>query len=185
MGPQGYVIQSREIMRAVELVRANARTSTVLRLVDIDQRTVMKLSAEIRQRDRAGKQGRTFQGIDWYLQALNCVHASAYYNLFVQYSKHSDDLYEAFTQSYNHYKRLHGEGDSEHCRLDIDRALHLIQQLRDRQLRQVKCTCCRGVFVTTYTAIDRLYECPICAKSLKRKRYVRGAKHPLSLTSAA
>lgn len=185
MGPQGYVIQSREIMRAVELVRANARTSTVLRLVDIDQRTVMKLSAEIRQRDRAGKQGRTFQGIDWYLQALNCVHASAYYKLFVQYSKYSEDLFEAFTQSYRHYTRLHATEGGEYCRLDIDRALHLIQQVRNRQLRQVKCTGCQGVFVTTYTAIDRLYECPICAKSLKRKRYVRGAKHPLSLTSAA
>ncbi len=179
-----YVMQSREIMRAAVLVRLNARTSTVLRLVDVDQRTLMKISAEIWQRERAGRQGRTFQGIDWYLLALNCVHASAYYNLFVQYSQYCDDLYEAITQSYRHYTSLQREQDKCY-RLDIDRAMHLIQQVRDRQLRQVECSCCDGLFVTTYTAIDRLYECPICSGSLKHKRYVRGAKHPLSLTSAA
>jgi len=183
METASYVMQSREILRAAELVRLNARTSTVLRLVDVDHRTLRRLSIEISQSKRAGRQGRTFRDIDWYLQALNCVHASAYYNLFIQYSKHCDDLYEAFLQSYQHYTRL--QESCGHFRLDIDRALHLIQQVRDRQLRQVKCIGCDGLFVTTYTAIDRLYECPICSGSLKHKRYVRGAKHPLSASQSA
>lgn len=183
MSTQGYLIQSKEILKAAELVRANARTSTVLRLVDIDPRTLMKLSTEIRQRDRAGKQGRTYQLIDWYLMSLNCLHASAFYNLFVQYSKYCDELYDTFTQSYNHYTRLHSKNDSDTYRLDIDRALHLIQQVRDRQLRQVSCTCCHGLFVTTYTAIDRFYECPVCSNALKRKRYDRGTRHHQKRTS--
>lgn len=183
MQSENYVQQSREILRAAELVKLNARTSTVLRLVDVDHRTLRRLSVEISKNDRAGRQGRTPQGVDWYLLALNCVHASAYYNLFIQYSKHCGDLYEAFLQSYQHYTRL--QESCGHFRLDIDRALHLIQLVRDRQLRQVKCTGCDGLFVTTYTAIDRLYECPKCSGSLKHKRYVRGTKHPLSASQSA
>ena len=160
MATKSVVNESRDIERAVALIRLDARLQVLESETSLSYERLLRLYKEV-----AGKspsKGQLPFSTDWFLTWQPNIHASLYANILSYISKSSalDDI-DAVMRAYRLYAEQMQASEIEPL-LSFTRAWRLSRFMSAGMLAQTKCSCCGGLFVTEPYENARHYQCGLC-----------------------
>lgn len=160
MGAKSVLNESRQIERAVSLIKLGARLQVLESETDLSYERLLRLYKEV-----AGKsppKGQLPFSTDWFLTWQPNIHASLFLNIYEYLSKASsmEDI-DAVMKAY----RLYGEQMATlgmEPLLSLTRAWRLVKFVDNNMLSMTKCSKCGGHFVSEPYENARHYVCGLC-----------------------
>lgn len=151
---------SRQVGRAVELIRLGARLQLLQSETNLPYERLLKLYKEVA--GRSPPKGQLPFSTDWFLGWQPNVHASLFLNLYEYLQKASAvDQVDALIRGWRLYSAEVGAHGVEPL-LSITRAWRLVKFVDSGMLCLTDCTRCGGRFVNhSYELTDR-YVCGLC-----------------------
>jgi flagellar transcriptional activator FlhC len=158
--PRSILTETRQIERAVELIRLGARLQVLESETDLSYERLLRLYKEVA--GRSPSKGQLPFSTDWFLTWQPNIHSSLFLNIHGYLSKACsldgiDIVIKAF--------RLYTEQIAA-CGLDaqlsITRAWRLVKFVEARMLDVTPCSCCGGRFVTEPYENARHFVCGLC-----------------------
>jgi len=152
--------ESRQIERAVALIKLGARLQVLESETDLSYERLLRLYKEV-----AGKspsKGQLPFSTDWFLTWQPNIHASLFLNIYEYLSKAStlediDAVMKAFRLYDEQMKSLGMEP-----LLSVTRAWRLVKFVDNNMLAMTKCSKCGGHFVSEPYENSRHYVCGLC-----------------------
>jgi flagellar transcriptional activator FlhC len=152
--------ESRQIERAVALIRLGARLQVLESETDLSYERLLRLYKEV-----AGKspsKGQLPFSTDWFLTWQPNIHASLFLNIYEYLGKVSplDDI-DAVMKAYRLYSEQMATLDMQPL-LSVTRAWRLVKFVDNNMLAMTKCSKCGGHFVSEPYENARHYVCGLC-----------------------
>lgn len=153
--------ESRQILRAKELIDLGARLQVLKGETDLSYERLLKLYKEV-----AGKspsKGQLPFSTDWFITWQPNVHSSLFMNIYqhlhsVAPNEASVDL---MIKAYKLYQEQTVLLETEPV-LSITRAWRLLKFMNSKMLTMTQCTRCKGQFVTETLRHPRHHVCGLC-----------------------
>lgn len=152
--------ESRQIERAVALIKLGARLQVLESETDLSYERLLRLYKEV-----AGKspsKGQLPFSTDWFLTWQPNIHASLFLNIYEYLSKTSslEDI-EAVMKAFRLYNEQMVTLDMEPL-LSVTRAWRLVKFVDNNMLAMTRCSKCNGHFVSEPYENARHYVCGLC-----------------------
>jgi flagellar transcriptional activator FlhC len=152
--------ESRQIERAVALIKLGARLQVLESETDLSYERLLRLYKEV-----AGKspsKGQLPFSTDWFLTWQPNIHASLFLNIYEYLSKTSslEDI-EAVMKAFRLYSEQMVTLEMEPL-LSVTRAWRLVKFVDNSMLAMTKCSKCGGHFVSEPYENARHYVCGLC-----------------------
>lgn len=152
--------ESRQIDRAVALIRLGARLQVLESETDLSYERLLRLYKEV-----AGKspsKGQLPFSTDWFLTWQPNIHASLFLNIYEYLGKVSslEDI-DAVMKAFRLYSEQMTSLGMEPL-LSLTRAWRLVKFVDNNMLAMTRCSKCGGHFVTEPYENARHYECGLC-----------------------
>ncbi len=152
--------ESRQIERAVALIKLGARLQVLESETDLSYERLLRLYKEV-----AGKspsKGQLPFSTDWFLTWQPNIHASLFLNIYEYLSKTSslEDI-EAVMKAFRLYNEQMVTLEMEPL-LSVTRAWRLVKFVDNNMLAMTKCCKCGGHFVSEPYENSRHYVCGLC-----------------------
>jgi flagellar transcriptional activator FlhC len=152
--------ESRQIERAVALIKLGARLQVLESETDLSYERLLRLYKEV-----AGKspsKGQLPFSTDWFLTWQPNIHASLFLNIYEYLGKVSslEDI-DAVMKAYRLYNEQMGTLEMEPL-LSVTRAWRLVKFVDNNMLAMTKCSKCGRHFVSEPYENSRHYVCGLC-----------------------
>jgi flagellar transcriptional activator FlhC len=152
--------ESRQIERAVALIRLGARLQVLESETDLSYERLLRLYKEV-----AGKspsKGQLPFSTDWFLTWQPNIHASLFLNIYEYLSKTSslEDI-DAVMKAFRLYSEQMVTLEMEPL-LSVTRAWRLVKFVDNNMLAMTRCSKCGGHFVSEPYENSRHYVCGLC-----------------------
>jgi flagellar transcriptional activator FlhC len=152
--------ESRQIERAVALIKLGARLQVLESETDLSYERLLRLYKEV-----AGKspsKGQLPFSTDWFLTWQPNIHASLFLNIYEYLGKVSslEDI-DAVMKAYRLYSEQMATLEMEPL-LSVTRAWRLVKFVDNNMLAMTKCSKCGGHFVSEPYENARHYVCGLC-----------------------
>jgi flagellar transcriptional activator FlhC len=152
--------ESRQIERAVALIKLGARLQVLESETDLSYERLLRLYKEV-----AGKspsKGQLPFSTDWFLTWQPNIHASLFLNIYEYLSKTSslEDI-EAVMKAFRLYSEQMATLEMEPL-LSVTRAWRLVKFVDNSMLAMTRCSKCNGHFVSEPYENSRHYVCGLC-----------------------
>jgi flagellar transcriptional activator FlhC len=152
--------ESRQIERAVALIKLGARLQVLESETDLSYERLLRLYKEV-----AGKspsKGQLPFSTDWFLTWQPNIHASLFLNIYEYLSKTSslEDI-EAVMKAFRLYSEQMATLEMEPL-LSVTRAWRLVKFVDNNMLAMTRCSKCNGHFVSEPYENARHYVCGLC-----------------------
>jgi flagellar transcriptional activator FlhC len=152
--------ESRQIERAVALIKLGARLQVLESETDLSYERLLRLYKEV-----AGKspsKGQLPFSTDWFLTWQPNIHASLFLNIYEYLSKASslEDI-DAVMKAFRLYSEQMVTLEMEPL-LSVTRAWRLVKFVDNSMLAMTKCSKCGGHFVSEPYENSRHYVCGLC-----------------------
>lgn len=152
--------ESRQIERAVELIKLGARLQVLESETDLSYERLLRLYKEVAGKSPA--KGQLPFSTDWFLTWQPNIHASLFLNIYEYLNKTSTlDGIDALMKAYRLYAEQMGTLGMEPL-LSITRAWRLVRFVDNNMLALTKCSQCGGHYVTEPYENARHYVCGLC-----------------------
>ncbi len=152
--------ESRQIERAVELIKLGARLQVLESETDLSYERLLRLYKEVAGKSPA--KGQLPFSTDWFLTWQPNIHASLFFNIYEYLNKTSTlDGIDAIMKAYRLYAEQMGTLGMEPL-LSITRAWRLVRFVDNNMLALTKCSQCGGHYVTEPYENARHYVCGLC-----------------------
>jgi flagellar transcriptional activator FlhC len=152
--------ESRQIERAVELIKLGARLQVLESETDLSYERLLRLYKEV-----AGKspsKGQLPFSTDWFLTWQPNIHSSLFLNIYEYLNKSSSlEGIDAVMKAYRLYMEQVSTLGMEHL-LSLTRAWRLVRFVDNHMLTMTKCSHCGGHFVSEPYENSRHYVCGLC-----------------------
>ncbi len=152
--------ESRQIERAVALIKLGARLQVLESETDLSYERLLRLYKEV-----AGKspsKGQLPFSTDWFLTWQPNIHASLFLNIYEYLGKVSslEDI-DAVMKAFRLYSEQISTLEMEPL-LSVTRAWRLVKFVDNNMLSMTKCSKCGGHFVSEPYENSRHYICGLC-----------------------
>jgi flagellar transcriptional activator FlhC len=178
MRNRSVVADSREVLRAKELIELGARLQVLETETGLSRERLLRLYKEIQ--GRSPPKGMLPFSTDWFLTWMPNIHASLFVGIYQSLIQASElDQVDAIIKAYRLYL--------EQCTtqqlavaMSMTRAWRLVKFLDAAMLKTIPCTRCGGRFVVRTDDLHQKYVCGLCqAPSRAGKTHVRACEtHP-------
>ena len=160
MAAKSVLNESKQIERAVALIRLGARLQVLESETELSYERLLRLYKEV-----AGKspsKGQLPFSTDWFLTWQPNIHASLFLNVYEYLTKVSalDDI-DAVMKAYSLYAEQIGACGVEPL-LSVTRAWRLVKFIDNQMLAMTRCSSCGGHFVTEPYENSRNFVCGLC-----------------------
>jgi flagellar transcriptional activator FlhC len=158
--PKSIVNESRQIERAIALIRMGARLQVLESETSLSYERLLRLYKEV-----AGKspsKGQLPFSTDWFLTWQPNIHSSLFLNTYEYLTKVSamEDI-DAVMKAFKLYLEQIASCDVEPL-LSITRAWRLVKFVNNNMLTMTRCSKCGGHFVTEPYENMRHFVCGLC-----------------------
>lgn len=176
MSARSVLEDSRQVQRAVELIKLGARLQMLQAETALPYERLLRLYKEVA--GRSPSKGQLPFSTDWFTSWQPNIHASLFFNMYSYLLKSSplDDV-EAIAKGYQLYAAEVTTLGVEPL-LSITRAWRLVRFVDSGMLTTIRCTSCGGHFIGHAYELERDYVCGLCeppARAGKARR--AGAIH--------
>ena len=160
MAAKSILNESRQIERAVSLIKLGARLQVLESETDLSYERLLRLYKEVD--GHSPSKGQLPFSTDWFLTWQPNIHASLFLNIHQYLSKSSDlEDIDAVIKAYRLYsEQIQACGLEE--LLSITRAWRLVKFVNNSMLRMTPCSHCGGHFVTDTYENARHFVCGLC-----------------------
>ncbi len=160
MATKSVLEESRDIERAVSLIKLGARLQVLESETNLSYERLLRLYKEV-----AGKspsKGQLPFSTDWFLTWQPNIHASLFLNIYEYLSKTSslEDI-DAVMKAFRLYNEQMVTLEMEPL-LSVTRAWRLVKFVDNSTLAMTKCSKCGGHFVSEPYENSRHYVCGLC-----------------------
>jgi len=157
---KSIVDESRQIERAVELIKLGARLQILESETDMSYERLLRLYKEV-----AGKspsKGQLPFSTDWFMTWQPNIHSSLFLNIHEYLNKTAElEEIDLVIKAYKLYLEQTSALGLEPM-LSITRAWRLVKFVDNGMVTMTACKTCRGHFVTHAHEIAKHYECGLC-----------------------
>ena len=152
--------ESREVQRAVELIRLDARLQVLEAEIDLSRERLLRLYKEVAGRSPA--KGMLPFSTDWFMTWQPATHSSLFFNIYTTIGQATGiERVDALTKAYKLYlEHLAACGMPQV--LSITRAWRLIKFFEAGMLDTAQCTRCTGRFITHKYELKHAFVCGLC-----------------------
>ncbi|MBC5785984.1 flagellar transcriptional regulator FlhC [Ramlibacter sp. USB13] len=176
MAGKSVLQEARDVQRAIELIELGARLQFIEAEVSLSRERLLRLYKEVK--GSSPPKGLLPFSVDWYMTWMANIHASMFYNIYLQMLEHAgEDRLEALIKAFRLYQdqaRLQGDDPV----LDFTRAATLVKFFGGGMLDLATCTRCTGRFVTHAHENRSGYVCVLCRPPSRAGKKKRGAGEP-------
>ncbi len=160
MAGKSVLNESREISRAVALIKLGARLQVLESETSLSYERLLRLYKEVA--GRSPSKGQLPFSTDWFLTWQPNIHASLFLNTYEYLCKVSalEDI-DAVMKAYTLYCEQIASCAMEPL-LTITRAWRLVKFVNNQMLTMTRCTRCGGNFVTEPYENARHFVCGLC-----------------------
>lgn len=152
--------ESRQIERAVELIKLGARLQVLESETDLSYERLLRLYKEV-----AGKspsKGQLPFSTDWFLTWQPNIHSSLFLNVYEYLNKTSSlEGIDAVMKAFRLYTEQMGTLGME-PQLSLTRAWRLVKFVDNNMLAMTRCSKCGGHFVSEPYENSRHFVCGLC-----------------------
>lgn len=178
MAGKSVLQEARDVQRAIELIELGARLQFIEAEVSLSRERLLRLYKEVK--GSSPPKGLLPFSVDWYMTWMANIHASMFYNIYLQMLEHAgDDRLGALIKAYRLYQdQVRTQGETPV--LDFTRAATLVKFFGGGMLDLAGCTRCTGRFVAHAHDNHSAYVCVLCrppSRAGKKKR-VAGEADP-------
>ena len=160
MSTRSLVEDSRQLQRAIALIRLGARLQMLQSETDLPYERLLRLYKEVT--GKSPSKGQLPFSTDWFLTWQENIHSSLFLNIYEYLSKGvSLDSVELLTKAYRLYNEQVATAEIEPL-LSFTRAWRLVKFVDAGMLTRTKCSECGGLFVTEPYENARHYQCGLC-----------------------
>jgi flagellar transcriptional activator FlhC len=152
--------ESRQIERAVALIRLGARLQVLESETDLSYERLLRLYKEVA--GRSPSKGQLPFSTDWFLTWQPNIHASLFLNIYEYISKVSalEDI-DAIMKAFKLYTEQMTSLGMEPI-LSLTRAWRLVKFVDNNMLAKTRCSKCGGHFVSEAYENSRNFVCGLC-----------------------
>jgi flagellar transcriptional activator FlhC len=160
MAAKSVLNESRQIERAIALIRLGARLQVLESETDLSYERLLRLYKEVA--GRSPSKGQLPFSTDWFLTWQPNIHASLFLNTYEYLSKVSalEDI-DAVMKAFKLYCEQIASCEVEPL-LSITRAWRLVKFIDNNMLTMTRCSTCGGKFVTELYENSRHFVCGLC-----------------------
>ncbi|MBP7567087.1 MAG: flagellar transcriptional regulator FlhC [Burkholderiaceae bacterium] len=183
--PKSILSETRQIERAVELIRLGARLQVLESETELSYERLLRLYKEV-----AGKspsKGQLPFSTDWFLTWQPNIHSSLFLNIH-DYLARSSELegIDVVIKAFRLYSEQIGACGLD-AQLSITRAWRLVKFMEARMLQMTACSCCGGKFVTEPYENARHFTCGLCRPPARAGKGsgIGNIQLPVAATAAA
>jgi flagellar transcriptional activator FlhC len=152
--------ESRQIERAVALIKLGARLQVLESETDLSYERLLRLYKEVAGKSPA--KGQLPFSTDWFLTWQPNIHASLFLNIYEYLNKTSAlEGIDAIMKAYRLYGEQMGVLGMEPL-LSLTRAWRLVRFVDNNMLALTRCSRCSGHFVTEPYENARHFVCGLC-----------------------
>ncbi|HXC37919.1 MAG TPA: flagellar transcriptional regulator FlhC [Burkholderiales bacterium] len=157
---KSIVDESREIQRAIELIKLGARLQVLETEIKLSRERLLRLYKEIQ--GKSPPKGMLPFSTDWFMTWQPNVHSSLFMNIYEYLNKNSEmEEVDAIIKAY----KLYLEQMSAHGMqgvLSLTRAWRLVKFFDAGMLTLTGCKTCKGHFVVHTFDLTKDYVCGLC-----------------------
>jgi len=158
---KSIVTESRQIQRAISLIKLGARLQVLESETDLSYERLLRLYKEV-----AGKspsKGQLPFSTDWFLTWQPNIHSSLFLNIYEYLNKTTElEEIDAIIKAYELYLEQIKAQNLEPL-LSVTRAWRLVKFVDNGMLTMTPCSKCGGHFVTHPHEIAKHYVCGLCS----------------------
>jgi flagellar transcriptional activator FlhC len=160
MAAKSVLNESRQIERAVALIRMGARLQVLESETELSYERLLRLYKEVA--GRSPSKGQLPFSTDWFLTWQPNIHASLFLNIYEYLTKVSalDDI-DAVMKAFGLYSEQIAACGVEPL-LSLTRAWRLVKFIDNQMLAMTRCSGCGGHFVTEPYENARNFVCGLC-----------------------
>ena len=158
---KSIVGESRDIGRAVELIKLGARLQVLESETRLSRERLLRLYKEVQ--GKSPPKGMLPFSTDWFMTWQPNVHSSLFMNIYSFLDKTTElDEIDAIIKAYQLYLEQAGSHGLETV-LSVTRAWRLVKFIDNNMLSMTKCSKCGGHFVSEAYENSRHFECGLCS----------------------
>jgi flagellar transcriptional activator FlhC len=159
-GKKSIVEDSRDIQRAVELIKLGARLQVLESETNLSYEKLLKLYKEVE--GKSPPKGMLPFSTDWFMTWQPNIHSSLFLNIYEYMNKASAiEPIDAIIKAYRLYLETINSKRLD-CILSITRAWRLVKFVDAGMLTLTPCTHCGGHFVVHRYELTDDYVCGLC-----------------------
>ena len=157
---KSIVGESRDISRAIELIKLGARLQVLESETKLSRERLLRLYKEVQ--GKSPPKGMLPFSTDWFMTWQPNIHSSLFLNLYEYLSKTSDvDQIDAIVKAYQLYlEQVDGKGLERV--LSVTRAWRLVKFVDAGMLKLTTCSTCGGHFIVHAFDLTEGYVCGLC-----------------------
>jgi flagellar transcriptional activator FlhC len=157
---KSIVSESRQIQRAIALIKLGARLQVLESETDLSYERLLRLYKEVQGESPA--RGMLPFSTDWFMTWQPNIHSSLFLNIYEYLDKSSElEEIDAIIKAYELYlEQIRAQGLEP--LLSVTRAWRLVKFVDNNMLGRTKCCKCGGHFVSNPYENARHFECGLC-----------------------
>ena len=157
---KSIVSESRQIQRAIALIKLGARLQVLESETDLSYERLLRLYKEVQGESPA--RGMLPFSTDWFMTWQPNIHSSLFLNMYEYLDKSSElEEIDAIIKAYELYlEQIRAQGLEP--LLSVTRAWRLVKFVDNGMLTMTKCSSCGGHFVTHPHEIAKHFTCGLC-----------------------
>src|SRR6266478_4484084 len=157
---KSIVSESRQIQRAIALIKLGARLQVLESETDLSYERLLRLYKEVQGESPA--KGMLPFSTDWFMSWQPNIHSSLFFDIYRYFDQHAGIRgIEAVIKAYRLYLE-HVKAHGLDCVLKCTRAWSLVRFFNAKLLTTVACTECSGRFVVHAMDLHDNYVCGMC-----------------------
>jgi len=157
---KSIVTESRQIQRAIALIKLGARLQVLESETDLSYERLLRLYKEVQGESPA--RGMLPFSTDWFMTWQPNIHSSLFLNIHEYLNKAAEiDEIDVVIKAYQLYLEQTQSQGLEPL-LSVTRAWRLVKFIDNGMLTMTKCSKCGGHYVTHPHEISRHYVCGLC-----------------------
>ena len=157
---KSIVSESRQIQRAIALIKLGARLQVLESETDLSYERLLRLYKEVS--GKSPSKGQLPFSTDWFMTWQPNIHASLFLNIHEYLNKVAEmDEIDTVIKAYQLYQEQTTAQGLEQL-LSVTRAWRLVKFVDNGMLTLTPCSKCGGKFVTHPHEIAKHYVCGLC-----------------------
>jgi flagellar transcriptional activator FlhC len=158
---KSIVTESRQIQRAIALIKLGARLQVLESETDLSYERLLRLYKEVQGESPA--RGMLPFSTDWFMTWQPNIHSSLFLNIYEYLNKTTElEEIDAIIKAYELYIEQI-QAQSLDPLLSVTRAWRLVKFVDAGMVTLTGCSKCRGKFVTHTYELTHNYVCGLCA----------------------
>jgi flagellar transcriptional activator FlhC len=160
MTRKSIINDSRDVQRAIELIKLGARLQVLESETNLSYERLLKLYKEVE--GKSPPKGMLPFSTDWFMTWQPNIHSSLFLNIYEYINKAADiDQIDAIIKAYKLYLEQVDAKKLEHV-LSVTRAWRLVKFVDAGMLTTTSCTKCHGHYIVHTFELNSGYVCGLC-----------------------